>query len=91
RLDYALYRLALSSLFNEKTSVQLASIRDKLIGEVPVLSASAKAAIFGVRAINQTTTIVDDLLNLSFSSLGPVLTLLPLYRDSLEMNMWIIA
>lgn len=91
RLDYALYRLALSSLFNEKTSVQLASIRDKLVGEVPVLSASAKAAIFGARAVNQATTIVDDLLNLSFSSLGPVLTLLPLYRDSLEMNMWVIV
>lgn len=91
RLDYALYRLALSSLFNEKTSAQLASIRDKLVGEVPVLSASAKAAIFGVRAVHQATTIVDDLLNLSFASLGPVLTLLPLYRDSLEMNMWVIA
>ena len=90
RLDYALYRLALSSLFNEKTSVQLASIRDKLVGEVPVLSAAAKAAIFGARAVNQTTSIVDDLLNLSFSSLGPVLTLLPLYRDSLELNMWVI-
>lgn len=91
RLDYALYRLALSSLFNEKTSAQLSVIRDKLVGEIPVLSASAKAAIFGARAINQATTIVDDLLNLSFSSLGPVLTLLPLYRDALEMNMWVIV
>lgn len=91
RLDYALYRLALSSLFNEKTSVQLSAIRDKLVGEIPVLSASAKALIFGARAVNQATTVVDDLLNLSFSSLGPVLTLLPLYRDSLEMNMWVIA
>jgi hypothetical protein len=91
RLDYALYRLALSSLFNEKTSAELSSIRDKLVGEIPVLSASAKAAIFGARAVNQATTIVDDLLNLSFSSLGPVLTLLPLYRDSLEMNMWVIV
>ena len=91
RLDYALYRLALSSLFNEKTSAQLSTIRDKLVGEIPVLSASAKAAIFGARAVNQATTIVDDLLNLSFSSLGPVLTLLPLYRDALEMNMWVIV
>ncbi|WP_441276438.1 hypothetical protein AB7783_00015 [Tardiphaga sp. 172_B4_N1_3] len=91
RLDYALYRLALSSLFNESANSQLSTIRDKLIGEVPVISASAKAAIFGVKAINQATTIVDDLLNLSFASLGPVVTLLPLYRDALEMNMWVIV
>jgi hypothetical protein len=90
RLDYALYRLALSSLFNEKSNVELINIRDKLIGEIPVVSAAAKSAIFGVRAVQQTTTIVDDLLNLSFSSLGPVVTLLPLYRDSLELNMWVI-
>ena len=91
RLDYALYRLALSSLFNEKTSAQLTTIRDKLIGEVPVLSAAAKSAIFGVKALNQATNIADDLLNLSFSSAGPVLTLLPLYRDALELNMWVIV
>jgi hypothetical protein len=91
RLDYALFRLALSTLFNEKSNTQLANIRDKLIGEIPVVSASAKAAIFGVRAANQVTTIVDDLLSLSFSSAGPVLTLLPLYRDALEMNMWVIV
>ncbi|MCX7322487.1 MAG: hypothetical protein NT113_24470 [Hyphomicrobiales bacterium] len=90
RLDYALYRLALSALFNEQTNTQLSSIRDKLIGEVPVISATAKAAIFGVKAVNQATTIVDDLLNLSFSSLGPVIALLPLYRDALELNMWVI-
>lgn len=91
RLDYALYRMALTTLFNEKTSAQLATIRDKLLGEVPVLSPAAKATIFGVKAVNDLTNIVDDLLNLSFSSLGPALILLPLYRDALEMNMWVIA
>ncbi len=91
RLDYALFRLALSALFNDKSNSQLANIRDKLVGEIPVISASAKAAIFANRAVNQATSIVDDLLNLSFSSAGPVLTLLPLYRDSLEMNMWIVV
>lgn len=91
RLDYALYRLALSALFNERSNAQLISIREKLIGEIPVLSASAKAAIFAARAVNQTTTIVDDLLSLSFSSAGPVVSLLPLYRDSLELNMWVIV
>jgi hypothetical protein len=90
RLDYALYRLALSALFNEKTNAKLATIRDKLVGELPVLSASAKAAIFTVKAANEATNIVDDLLNLSFSSLGPTLILLPLYRDALELNMWVI-
>ena len=91
RLDYALFRLALSSLFNEKSNSQLANIRDKLVGEIPVISASAKSAIFAARALNQTTAIVDDLLSLSFSSAGPVLTLLPLYRDALELNMWVIV
>lgn len=91
RLDYALFRLALSTLFNAQSNVYLAEIRDKLLGEIPVVSATAKAAIYTNKALNQTTNIVDDLLNLSFSSAGPVLTLLPLYRDSLEMNMWVIV
>lgn len=91
RLDYALFRLALSALFNAQSNVYLAEIRDKLLGEVPVVSATAKAAIYANKALNQTTNIVDDLLNLSFSSAGPALTLLPLYRDSLEMNMWVIV
>src|SRR5216683_224662 len=91
RLDYALFRLALSSIFNAQSNVYLSEIRDKLLGEIPVLSATAKAAIYTNKALNQTTNIVDDLLNLSFSSAGPVLALLPLYRDSLEMNMWVIV
>lgn len=90
RLDYALFRLALSSLFNAQSNVYLGEIRDKLIGKIPVLSSTAKAAIYANKAVNETTTIVDDLLNLSFSSAGPVVTLLPLYRDSLELNMWLI-
>jgi hypothetical protein len=91
RLDYALYRLALSSLFNPESSIYLTEIRDKLMGEIPVVSATAKAAIYANKAANQATNVVDDLLNLSFSSAGPVVTLLPLYRDSLEMNMWVIV
>jgi hypothetical protein len=90
RLDYALFRLALSSIFNAQSNVYLGEIRDKLIGKIPVLSSTAKAAIYANKAVNETTTIVDDLLNLSFSSAGPVVTLLPLYRDSLELNMWLI-
>lgn len=90
RLDYSLFRLALSTIFNAESNVYLGEIRDKLIGKIPVLSASAKAAIYANKAVNETTTIVDDLLNLSFSSAGPLLTLLPLYRDSLELNMWLI-
>lgn len=90
RLDYALFRLALSSIFNAQSNVYLGEIRDKLMGKIPVLSSTAKAAIYTNKAVNETTAIVDDLLNLSFSSAGPVLNLLPLYRDSLELNMWLI-
>jgi hypothetical protein len=90
RLDYALFRLALTTLFNAESNASLSEIRDKLMGKIPVLSDSVKAAIHATKAVNQATSLVDDLLNLSFSSAGPVLTLLPLYRDSLELNMWLI-
>lgn len=90
RLDYALYRLALATLFNAESRVKLAEIRDKMIGKVPVFSESIKAAYHANKAVNEVTTIVDDILSLSFSSSGPLLILLPLYRDSLELNMWII-
>lgn len=90
RLDYALFRLALTTLFNAESNASLAEIRDKMMGKIPILSDSVKAAIHATKAVNQATTLVDDLLNLSFSSAGPVLALLPLYRDSLELNMWLI-
>lgn len=90
RLDYALFRLALTTLFNAESNASLSEIRDKLMGKIPVVSDSVKAAIHATKAVNQATSLVDDLLSLSFSSAGPVLTLLPLYRDSLELNMWLI-
>jgi hypothetical protein len=91
RLDYALYRLAEVTLFNEESRKVLGDIRTKLIGKIPVLSDAAVAAIHANKAVNQLTTVLDDLLNLAFNSFGPVLSLLPLYRDSLELNMWVIA
>lgn len=91
RLDYALYRLAEVTLFNEKSRERLGDIRTKLIGKIPVLSDAAVAAIHANKAANQLTTVLDDLLNLAFNSFGPLLALLPLYRDSVELNMWVIA
>jgi hypothetical protein len=90
RLDYALYRLALATLFNAESRVKLAEIRDKMIGKLPVVSESIKAAYHANKAVNEVTSIVDDILSLSFNSSGPLLILLPLYRDSLELNMWAI-
>lgn len=91
RLDYALYRLATVTLFNEESRLVLGDIRTKLVGKIPVLSDAAVAAVHANKALNQATTILDDLLNLAFNSFGPTLALLPLYRDSLELNMWVIA
>lgn len=91
RLDYALYRLAEVTLFNEGSRQRLGDIRSRLVGKIPVLSDAAVAAVHANKALNQVTTILDDLLNLAFNSFGPLLALLPLYRDSLELNMWVIA
>jgi len=91
RLDYALYRLAEVTLFNEASRQRLGDIRSRLVGKIPVLSDAAIAAVHANKAVNQVTTILDDLLNLAFNSFGPVLALLPLYRDSIELNMWVIA
>ncbi|UGV25441.1 hypothetical protein E0H22_06935 [Rhodopseudomonas boonkerdii] len=91
RLDHAIFRLATVTLFGVRDRDQFVEIRDRMIGRVPVLSDTLKAAISANRVVNQTTTLIDDLLNLSFASLGPVTTLLPLYRDALELNSWIIV
>lgn len=90
RLDHAIFRLATVTLFGQQDRNQFAEIRDRMVGRLPVLSDTLKTAISANRVINQTSTLIDDLLNLSFASLGPVTTLLPLYRDALELNTWII-
>lgn len=91
RLDYALFRLASVTLFNSESRHALGEIQTRLIGKVPVVSDAVTAAIYANKAINQVTTIIDDLLNVAFTSAGPALALLPLYRDSLELNMWIVT
>lgn len=90
RLDYAIYRLAMTTLLTEQSRQYLSDIRDRLIGKIPVVSDSVRAAIHANKAANQLTSIVDDLLNFTFNGAGPVLALAPLYRDSLEINMWVI-
>lgn len=91
RLDYALFRLASVTLFNDESRLVLADIQSKLIGKIPVVSDTVLAAIHVNKAVNQVTTIIDDLLTVAFKSAGPVLALLPLYRDSLELNMWVVT
>lgn len=90
RLDYAIYRLAATTLFSAEGRKYLSDVRDRLIGTVPVFSDGVRAAIHANKALNQATTLVDDLLNLTFKSLGPSTALLPLYRDSLELNMVVV-
>ncbi|SEI14609.1 hypothetical protein [Tardiphaga sp. OK245] len=91
RLDYALFRLAAVTLFNGESRQSLADIQAKLIGRIPVISDTVTAAIHVNKAANQITSIIDDLLNVAFTSAGPVLALLPVYRDSLELNMWVVT
>jgi len=91
RLDYALFRLASVTLFNSESRDALSDIQAKLVGKIPVVTDTVAAAIHVNRAANQVTSIVDDLLTVSFKSAAPVLALLPLYRDSLELNMWVIT
>ena len=91
RLDYALFRLASVTLFNSESREALGDIQAKLVGKIPVISDSVTALIHANKAVNQVTTIIDDLLTLAFRSAGPILALLPLYRDSLELNMWVVT
>ena len=90
RLDLAIFRLANITLFSDRSRGHLADIRDKLIGRIPIVTDSVRAAISANKVINQATTIVDDLLNLTLASFGPATALFPLYRDSLELNTWIV-
>lgn len=91
RLDYALFRLASVTLFNDEDRLVLMDIQAKLVGKIPVVSDSIKTLIHANKAVNQVTTVIDDLLTLAFKSAGPMLALLPLYRDSLELNMWVVT
>ena len=90
RLDLAIFRLASITLFNDRSRGQLADVRDRLVGRIPVISDSVRAAISANKVVNQASTIIDDLLNLTLASFGPATVLFPLYRDSLELNTWII-
>lgn len=90
RLDYAIYRLAMTTLFSAEGRKYLSDVRDQLIGKVPVLSDGLRAAISANKVLGQASTLVDDLLNLTFKTAGPATALLPLYRDALEVNMIVI-
>ncbi len=90
RLDHSIFYLAMLTLFNEQNRGHLGDIHSRLVGKLPVLSESVKAILAANRAVKDTTTLIDDLLNVSISSFGPMTTLLPLYRDVVELNAWIV-
>lgn len=90
RLDHSIFYLSMLTLFNEQNRGYLGDIQSRLVGKLPVISESVKAILAANRAVKDTTTLIDDLLNLSISSFGPASTLLPLYRDVVELNSWII-
>jgi hypothetical protein len=90
RLDYSLYRLALVTLFEKEDRKLLSEVRDRLVGKIPVATDAFRALLHASAATKQTLTVAEQLLELSFSGLDTIAYLLPIYRDILELDMWII-
>jgi hypothetical protein len=97
RLDYSIYKLALTVLFDAETTQLVAQLSDKLIGEIPIVgpslkttAATAQAVGHAATAVNQTTQVVDSLVQLGKFGISTGAQLLPLYRDAVEMDMVVV-
>lgn len=97
RLDHTIYKLALTVLFDAETTQLVAQLSDKLIGEIPVVgpslktaAATAQAVGHAATAVNQTTQVVDSLVQLGKFGISTGAGLLPLYRDAVEMDMVVV-
>jgi hypothetical protein len=90
RLDYSLYRLAMVTLFEKEDRKFFAEVRDRLVGKIPIATDGIKALLHASAATKQTFTVAEELLQLSFTGLETVAYLLPIYRDILELDMWVI-
>ena len=99
-LDYSIYKLALLVLFDAESQEFFTQVRDRLIGDVPVLGPALRgttkivqAADDAATAAKQTTHFVEGLLTLSFKALerGVAGRLTALYRDAIEMDMVVVV
>ena len=96
-LDYAIYRLAAAVLVEPEGRELFTDLQDKLIGNFPILGPAAKAAVRAsdaaveaTTAAQQATLFVNQLLRFSYSTSHQAVYLLPIYRDVLELDMWVV-
>lgn len=97
RLDYQIYKLALLTLFDAESQQFLLDVRDKLVGDLPVVGPLLRSTTRAVALANdvattaaQATQVVDGLLRLSEFGLKTGARITPLYRDALELDMRVI-
>jgi hypothetical protein len=97
RLDYAIYKIAASVLFDPDSRALLADVQDGLFGNIPVVGPAWKATVRATdaaaeaaKAVNQSATFGTALLTLSFNASNRWLYLLPIYRDTMEFGMRLV-
>lgn len=97
RLNYALYKLAADILLDPDSQSLFADVRDRLIGNVPVVGSAIRTATKALEATEEATAVVHEslslansIIRLSFVSSRRYIYLAPIYRDALELDMRLV-
>jgi hypothetical protein len=97
RLDYNIYKLALSVLITSETTTLISNLQKELVPQIPVLGPTVDATVSAVKAAghaalaaSQTSEVVDNLISLGYNTANTLAPLFPLYRDAQELDMVVI-
>lgn len=98
RVDYNLYKLALTVLVTSESRALITQLQAELLPKVPVVGSTLAAASSAAQAAGQvatagveTTQIVENLIKLGYDAGTTVAPLFPLYRDAQELDMVVVV
>lgn len=94
RVDYNLYKLALTILVTSESRALITELRNELVPKIPVVGSTLAAASSAVEtaghaatAVTESSQIVEALMKLGYSAGSTLAPLFPLYRDAQELDM----
>lgn len=98
RVDYNLYKLALTVLVTSETRALITQLEGELLPKIPVVGSTLAAASSAAQAAGQVvsasveiTQIVENLIKLGYDAAVTIGPLFPLYRDAQELDMVVVV
>ena len=98
RIEYAIYKLAADVMVDPDSQSLFNDVRNRLIADIPVIGSGIRTATKALdtakeatATVAETTSLADSIINFSIKTSPRWIYLAPIYRDALELDMWVVT